>query len=78
MGERREQLLAGVATPVVVSIVEVKARENFVNFAYPAHSFDVFSFGVLTAAWTAYKQTLAKVTCRFGGLMRYHTHCKHA
>ncbi|CAJ1424998.1 unnamed protein product [Effrenium voratum] len=27
---------------------EVKARENFVNFAYPAHSFDVFSFGVLT------------------------------
>jgi len=26
---------------------EVKAKENFVNFAYPHHSFDVFSFGVL-------------------------------
>jgi len=26
---------------------EVKAKENFVNFAYPAHSFDVYSFGVL-------------------------------
>ncbi|CAE7429974.1 unnamed protein product, partial [Symbiodinium sp. CCMP2456] len=26
---------------------EVKAKENFVNFAYPTHSFDVYSFGVL-------------------------------
>ena len=27
---------------------EVKAKEPFVNFSYPLHSFDVFSFGVLT------------------------------
>ncbi|CAK9097969.1 Probable serine/threonine-protein kinase PknB [Durusdinium trenchii] len=26
---------------------EVKAKEPFVNFSYPLHSFDVFSFGVL-------------------------------
>jgi len=30
---------------------EVKAKEPFVNFLYPMHSFDVFSFGVLAVPW---------------------------
>ena len=29
----------------------MKAKEPFVNFLYPMHSFDVFSFGVLAVPW---------------------------
>ena len=30
---------------------EVKTKEPFVNFLYPMHSFDIFSFGVLAVPW---------------------------